>query len=185
MSDHIVMTKRRNKDKEIEELKARNEYLENKNRIFSSWRKMGKAEKNALAAYWVLALVLTVFALIVALLLSPALGEEEVDWAYVSSVVGGRDWEISSSSRSDLLSLYPGSDGRMSVKAYESISLLVTLSSDSGDSFCFLFQNREGRMTSFWGGELVYLTYSESSTGGGKTIVLTCGKKKLVFREKK
>ena len=63
MEDYFIMAVRRNKDKEIEELKARNEYLENKTRIFSSWQNLGKREKTSLSLLWVFSLVLVVLSL--------------------------------------------------------------------------------------------------------------------------
>ena len=53
MEDYFIMAVRRNKDKEIEELKARNEYLENKTRILSSWQNIAKREKTSLSLIWI------------------------------------------------------------------------------------------------------------------------------------
>ena len=55
------MTNRRNKDKEIEELKARNTYLENKNKIFTSWKNMSNKERLFLVLLWVVVVILIAF----------------------------------------------------------------------------------------------------------------------------
>ena len=51
------MTQRRNKDKEIEELKARNTYLENKNRIFSNIGNLSQRKKTILVLIWVFSII--------------------------------------------------------------------------------------------------------------------------------
>ena len=66
MEDYFIMAVRRNK--EIEDLKARNEYLENKTRIFSSWQNLGRREKTSLSLLWVFSLVLVVLAVTLAFL---------------------------------------------------------------------------------------------------------------------
>ena len=57
----MTMATRRNKDKEIEELKARNTYLENKNKIFTSWNNMSDRERLILVLLWVVVIILIAF----------------------------------------------------------------------------------------------------------------------------
>ena len=57
----MSMATRRNKDKEIEELKARNTYLENKNKIFTSWNNMSDRERLILVLLWVVVIILIAF----------------------------------------------------------------------------------------------------------------------------
>ena len=48
-------------EKEIEELKARNTYLENKNKIFTSWNNMSDRERLILVLLWVVVIILIAF----------------------------------------------------------------------------------------------------------------------------
>ena len=90
------MTTRRNKDKEIEELKARNTYLENKNKIFTSWNNMSDRERLILVLLWVVVIILIAF--IVTLSVTNTTKnpiETKEDYERIIGTLDDRDWKVS------------------------------------------------------------------------------------------
>lgn len=185
MEDYFIMAVRRNKDKEIEDLKARNEYLENKTRIFSSWQNLGKREKTSLSLLWVFSLVLVVLAVTLAFLKVTMASEKETDWQKYSSMVDGRRWEASQNDHIEKLQVYfPTFDGTVTTFSTSS-SIELILCGSEGDEWFLSFFLREGRMVSFLGSRPIYLRYTESSLGTGRTLSLMVGEDKIVLKEVK
>ena len=179
------MTQRRNKDKEIEELKARNTYLENKNRIFSNIGNLSQRKKMLLVLIWVFSIVVLalVFILSITKVTKNPMDTRE-DYERIIASLDGREWKVSESTKKSLESLFPSSKGEgETIKKGDGISLLVPLSSKDVHSLTFSYKN--GRVLSIFGGEVMYLEYSETVYGGGRTLTLLYGKEKIVFKEKR
>ena len=179
------MTQRRNKDKEIEELKARNTYLENKNRIFSNIGNLSQRKKTILVLTWVFSIVVLalVFILSITKVTKNPMDTRE-DYERIIASLDGREWKVSESTKKSLESLFPSSKGEgETTKKGDGISLLVPLSSKDVYSLTFSYKN--GRVLSIFGGEVMYLEYSETVYGGGRTLTLLYGKEKIVFKEKR
>ena len=179
------MTQRRNKDKEIEELKARNTYLENKNRIFSYIGNLSQRKKTILVFIWVFSIVVLalVFILSITKVTKNPMDTRE-DYERIIASLDGREWKVSESTKKSLESLFPSSKGEgETIKKGDGISLLIPLSSKDVYSLTFSYKN--GRVLSIFGGEVMYLEYSETVYGGGRTLTLLYGKEKIVFKEKR
>ena len=179
------MTQRRNKDKEIEELKARNTYLENKNRVFSSIGNLSQRKKMLIVLIWVFSIIVLalVFILSITKVTKNPMDTRE-DYERIIASLDGREWKVSESTKKSLESLFPSSKGEgETIKKGDGISLLVPLSSKDVYSLTFSYKN--GRVLSIFGGEVMYLEYSETVYGGGRTLTLLYGKEKIVFKEKR
>ena len=179
------MTQRRNKDKEIEELKARNTYLENKNRIFSYIGNLSQRKKTILVLIWVFSIIVLalVFILSITKVTKNPMDTRE-DYERIIASLDGREWKVSESTKKSLESLFPSSKGEgETIKKGDGISLLIPLSSKDVYSLTFSYKN--GRVLSIFGGEVMYLEYSETVYGGGRTLTLLYGKEKIVFKEKR
>ena len=179
------MTQRRNKDKEIEELKARNTYLENKNRIFSNIGNLSQRKKMLLVLTWVFSIIVLalVFILSITKVTKNPMDTRE-DYERIIASLDGREWKVSESTKKSLESLFPSSKGEgETIKKGDGISLLIPLSSKDVYSLTFSYKN--GRVLSIFGGEVMYLEYSETVYGGGRTLTLLYGKEKIVFKEKR
>ena len=179
------MAKLRNKDTEIEELKARNTYLENKNKIFTSMKDMSEKNRMFLVILWVMVLILLSIMVTYAITdttKNPI--ENEEDYERIIGTIEGREWKVSESTNKSLLSLLPKAKG----DAFTSLdgdraSLSILLS--SGDSYTLTFTYRNGRIVSLFKGELMYLEYTETVYGGGRTLTLFYRNGKVVFKEKR
>ena len=55
----------------------------------------------------------------------------------------------------------------------------------NGDSYTLTFTYRNGRIISLFKGEIIYLEYTETVYGGGKTLTLYYRNEKIVFKEKR
>ena len=102
------MAKLRNKDTEIEELKARNIYLENKNKIFTSMKNMSEKNRMFLVILWVMVLILLSIEVTYAITdttKNPI--ENEEDYERIIGTIEGREWKVSESTNKSLLSLLP------------------------------------------------------------------------------
>ena len=109
------MATRRNKDKEIEELKARNTYLENKNKIFTSWNNMSDRERLILVLLWVVVIILIAF--IVTLSVTNTTKnpmETKEDYERIIGTLDDRDWKVSESTLRSLQTLIPQTKGEAS-----------------------------------------------------------------------
>ena len=182
---YSYMTQRRNKDKEIEELKARNTYLENKNRIFSNIGNLSQRKKTILVLIWVFSIIVLalVFILSITKVTKNPMDTRE-DYERIIASLDGREWKVSESTKKSLESLFPSSKGDgETIKKGDGISLLIPLSSKDVYSLTFSYKN--GRVLSIFGGEVMYLEYSETVYGGGRTLTLLYGKEKIVFKEKR
>ena len=170
------MAKLRNKDTEIEELKARNIYLENKNKIFTSMKNMSEKNRMFLVILWVMILIL------LSIVVTYAITDTTKN--PIIGTIEGREWKVSESTNKSLLSLLPQAKG----DAFTSLdgdraSLSILLS--SGDSYTLTFTYRNGRIVSLFKGELMYLEYTETVYGGGRTLTLFYRNGKVVFKEKR
>ena len=179
------MTNRRNKDKEIEELKARNTYLENKNKIFTSWKNMSDKERLFLVLLWVVVVILIAF--IVTLSLTNTTKnpmETKEDYERIIGTLEDREWKVSESTLKNLQPLIPQTKGEAST-ALEGDRITLTILISNGDSYTLTFTDRNGRIISLFKGEIIYLEYTETVYGGGKTLTLYYRNEKIVFKEKR
>ena len=179
------MTNRRNKDKEIEELKARNTYLENKNKIFTSWKKMSDKERLFLVLLWVVVVILLAF--IVTLSVTNTTKnpmETKEDYERIIGTLEDREWKVSESTLKNLQTLIPQTKGEAST-ALEGDRITLTILISNGDSYTLTFTYRNGRIISLFKGEIIYLEYTETVYGGGKTLTLYYRNEKIVFKEKR
>ena len=179
------MTNRRNKDKEIEELKARNTYLENKNKIFTSWKNMSDKERLFLVLLWVVVVILIAF--IVTLSLTNTTKnpmETKEDYERIIGTLEDREWKVSESTLKNLQTLIPQTKGEAST-ALEGDRITLTILISNGDSYTLTFTYRNGRIISLFKGEIIYLEYTETVYGGGKTLTLYYRNEKIVFKEKR
>ena len=179
------MTNRRNKDKEIEELKARNTYLENKNKIFTSWKNMSDKERLFLVLLWVVVVILIAF--IVTLSVTNTTKnpmETKEDYERIIGTLEDREWKVSESTLKNLQTLIPQTKGEAST-ALEGDRITLTILISNGDSYTLTFTYRNGRIISLFKGEIIYLEYTETVYGGGKTLTLYYRNEKIVFKEKR
>ena len=179
------MTTRRNKDKEIEELKARNTYLENKNKIFTSWKNMSDKERLFLVLLWVVVVILLAF--IVTLSVTNTTKnpmETKEDYERIIGTLEDREWKVSESTLKNLQTLSPETKGEAST-ALEGDRITLTILISNGDSYTLTFTYRNGRIISLFKGEIIYLEYTETVYGGGKTLTLYYRNEKIVFKEKR
>ena len=179
------MTTRRNKDKEIEELKARNTYLENKNKIFTSWKNMSDKERLFLVLLWVVVVILLAF--IVTLSVTNTTKnpiETKEDYERIIGTLEDREWKVSESTLKNLQPLIPQTKGEAST-ALEGDRITLTILISNGDSYTLTFTYRNGRIISLFKGEIIYLEYTETVYGGGKTLTLYYRNEKIVFKEKR
>ena len=179
------MTNRRNKDKEIEELKARNTYLENKNKIFTSWKNMSDKERLFLVLLWVVVVILLAF--IVTLSVTNTTKnpiETKEDYERIIGTLEDREWKVSESTLKNLQTLIPQTKGEAST-ALEGDRITLTILISNGDSYTLTFTHRNGRIISLFKGEIIYLEYTETVYGGGKTLTLYYRNEKIVFKEKR
>ena len=179
------MTNRRNKDKEIEELKARNTYLENKNKIFTSWQNMSDKERLFLVLLWAVVIILIAF--IVTLSVTNTTKnpmETKEDYERIIGTLEDREWKVSESTLKNLQTLIPQTKGEAST-ALEGDRITLTILISNGDSYTLTFTYRNGRIISLFKGEIIYLEYTETVYGGGKTLTLYYRNEKIVFKEKR
>lgn len=179
------MTNRRNKDKEIEELKARNTYLENKNKIFTSWKKMSDKERLFLVLLWVVVVILLAFMVTLSLTnttKNPM--ETKEDYERIIGTLEDREWKVSESTLKNLQTLIPQTKGEAST-ALEGDRITLTILISNDDSYTLTFTYRNGRIISLFKGEIIYLEYTETVYGGGKTLTLYYRNEKIVFKEKR
>ena len=179
------MTTRRNKDKEIEELKARNTYLENKNKIFTSWKNMSDKERLFLVLLWVVVVILIAFMVTLSLTnttKNPI--ETKEDYERIIGTLEDREWKVSESTLKNLQTLIPQTKGEAST-ALEGDRITLTILISNGDSYTLTFTYRNGRIISLFKGEIIYLEYTETVYGGGKTLTLYYRNEKIVFKEKR
>ena len=179
------MTNRRNKDKEIEELKARNTYLENKNKIFTSWKNMSDKERLFLVLLWVVVVILIAF--IVTLSVTNTAKnpiETKEDYERIIGTLEDREWKVSESTLKNLQTLIPQTKGEAST-ALEGDRITLTILISNGDSYTLTFTYRNGRIISLFKGEIIYLEYTETVYGGGRTLTLYYRNEKIVFKEKR
>ena len=179
------MTNRRNKDKEIEELKARNTYLENKNKIFTSWQNMSDKERLFLVLLWVVVVILLAF--IVTLSVTNTTKnpmETKEDYERIIGTLEDREWKVSESTLKNLQTLIPQTKGEAST-ALEGDRITLTILISNGDSYTLTFTYRNGRIISLFKGEIIYLEYTETVYGGGRTLTLYYRNEKIVFKEKR
>ena len=179
------MTNRRNKDKEIEELKARNTYLENKNKIFTSGKNMSDKERLFLVLLWVVVVILLAF--IVTLSVTNTTKnpmETKEDYERIIGTLEDREWKVSESTLKNLQTLIPQTKGEAST-ALEGDRITLTILISNGDSYTLTFTYRNGRIISLFKGEIIYLEYTETVYGGGKTLTLYYRNEKIVFKEKR
>ena len=179
------MTTRRNKDKEIEELKARNTYLENKNKIFTSWKNMSDKERLFLVLLWVVVVILIAF--IVTLSVTNTTKnpmETKEDYERIIGTLEDREWKVSESTLKNLQTLIPQTKGEAST-ALEGDRITLTILISNDDSYTLTFTYRNGRIISLFKGEIIYLEYTETVYGGGKTLTLYYRNEKIVFKEKR
>ena len=179
------MTTRRNKDKEIEELKARNTYLENKNKIFTSWKNMSDKERLFLVLLWVVVVILLAF--IVTLSVTNTTKkpmETKEDYERIIGTLEDREWKVSESTLKNLQTLIPQTKGEAST-ALEGDRITLTILISNGDSYTLTFTYRNGRIISLFKGEIIYLEYTETVYGGGRTLTLYYRNEKIVFKEKR
>lgn len=179
------MTNRRNKDKEIEELKARNTYLENKNKIFTSWKNMSDKERLFLVLLWVVVVILIAFMVTLSLTnttKNPI--ETKEDYERIIGTLEDREWKVSESTLKNLQTLIPETKGEAST-ALEGDRITLTILISNGDSYTLTFTYRNGRIISLFKGEIIYLEYTETVYGGGKTLTLYYRNEKIVFKEKR
>ena len=179
------MTNRRNKDKEIEELKARNTYLENKNKIFTSWKNMSDKERLFLVLLWVVVVILIAFMVTLSLTnttKNPI--ETKEDYERIIGTLEDREWKVSESTLKNLQPLIPQTKGEAST-ALEGDRITLTILISNGDSYTLTFTYRNGRIISLFKGEIIYLEYTETVYGGGKTLTLYYRNEKIVFKEKR
>ena len=179
------MTNRRNKDKEIEELKARNTYLENKNKIFTSWKNMSDKERLFLVLLWVVVVILIAFMVTLSLTnttKNPM--ETKEDYERIIGTLEDREWKVSESTLKSIQTLIPQTKGEAST-ALEGDRITLTILISNGDSYTLTFTYRNGRIISLFKGEIIYLEYTETVYGGGKTLTLYYRNEKIVFKEKR
>ena len=179
------MTNRRNKDKEIEELKARNTYLENKNKIFTSWKNM--SDKERLFPVLLCVVVVILLAFIVTLSVTNTTKnpmETKEDYERIIGTLEDREWKVSESTLKNLQTLIPQTKGEAST-ALEGDRITLTILISNGDSYTLTFTYRNGRIISLFKGEIIYLEYTETVYGGGKTLTLYYRNEKIVFKEKR
>lgn len=179
------MTNRRNKDKEIEELKARNTYLENKNKIFTSWKNMSDKERLFLVLLWVVVVILLAFMVTLSVTnttKNPM--ETKEDYERIIGTLEDREWKVSESTLKNLQTLIPQTKGEAST-ALEGDRITLTILISNGDSYTLTFTYRNGRIISLFKGEIIYLEYTETVYGGGKTLTLYYRNEKIVFKEKR
>ena len=179
------MTNRRNKDKEIEELKARNTYLENKNKIFTSWKNMSDKERLFLVLLWVVVVILLAFMVTLSLTnttKNPI--ETKEDYERIIGTLEDREWKVSESTLKNLQTLIPQTKGEAST-ALEGDRITLTILISNGDSYTLTFTYRNGRIISLFKGEVIYLEYTETVYGGGRTLRLYYRNEKIVFKEKR
>ena len=179
------MTNRRNKDKEIEELKARNTYLENKNKIFTSWKNMSDKERLFLVLLWVVVVILIAFMVTLSLTnttKNPI--ETKEDYERIIGTLEDREWKVSESTLKNLQTLITQTKGEAST-ALEGDRITLTILISNGDSYTLTFTYRNGRIISLFKGEIIYLEYTETVYGGGKTLTLYYRNEKIVFKEKR
>ena len=179
------MTNRRNKDKEIEELKARNTYLENKNKIFTSWKNMSDKERLFLVLLWVVVVILLAFMVTLSLTnttKNPI--ETKEDYERIIGTLEDREWKVSESTLKNLQTLITQTKGEAST-ALEGDRITLTILISNGDSYTLTFTYRNGRIISLFKGEIIYLEYTETVYGGGKTLTLYYRNEKIVFKEKR
>ena len=179
------MTNRRNKDKEIEELKARNTYLENKNKIFTYWNNMSDRERLILVLLWVVVIILIAF--IVTLSVTNTTKnpmETKEDYERIIGTLEDREWKVSESTLKSIQTLIPQAKGEAST-ALEGDRITLTILISNGDSYTLTFTYRNGRIISLFKGEIIYLEYTETVYGGGKTLTLYYRNEKIVFKEKR
>ena len=179
------MATRRNKDKEIEELKARNTYLENKNKIFTSWKNMSDKERLFLVLLWVVVVILLAFMVTLSLTnttKNPI--ETKEDYERIIGTLEDREWKVSESTLKNLQTLIPQTKGEAST-ALEGDRITLTILISNGDSYTLTFTYRNGRIISLFKGEIIYLEYTETVYGGGRTLTLYYRNEKIVFKEKR
>ena len=179
------MAKRRNKDKEIEELKARNEYLENKSRILSSWRGLSTKNMLVLSLLWVFLIILVMLLFSIFLINTTKNPISSYsDYERITGALDGRMWKVSESTKKSLSSLFPPSSGiAKSVKDGENLSLIIY--ADNNDKTKINFSYKEGRILSFYSGRVMEVEYTETVYGGGRTLSLLYNGGKIVFKEKR
>ena len=181
----MTMATRRNKDKEIEELKARNTYLENKNKIFTSWKNMSDKERLFLVLLWVVVVILLAF--IVTLSVTNTTKnpmETKEDYERIIGTLEDREWKVSESTLKNVQPLIPQTKGEAST-ALEGDRISLTILLSNGDSYTLTFTYRNGRIISLFKGEVIYLEYTETVYGGGRTLTLYYRNEKIVFKEKR
>ena len=185
IENHQSMAERRNKDKEIEELKARNVYLENKNTLFSALKKMSERKRLLLSLLWVIILISISLIIVYSIMrITKNSMETEKDYERIIGTLDNREWKVSDSTNKTLLSLFPSSIGEAyTIKDGDRISLFIPLSSSDKKKISFSY--KDGRILSIYGALVLELEYTETVYGGGRTLSLICNSGKIVFKEKR
>ncbi|MGN1163441.1 MAG: hypothetical protein ACI4S4_01405, partial [Candidatus Ornithospirochaeta sp.] len=173
--------KRRNKDKEIEVLTARNEYLENRLKASEAMRAMGEKEKKAIVVVFSIFVIVTalMFALLAAKSHSIAARSAD-DYRRILTEVDAVKWQCSESTRDNLKFLIPSATGK--VYSYrEGENLVLHFVSEDNLATSIIFSFRSGMIHAFYRGASIDLEFSRTITGSGKTLGLVFGEKKIVL----
>ena len=110
--------------------------------------------------------------------------ETKEDYERIIGTLEDREWKVSESTLKNLQPLIPQTKGEAST-ALEGDRITLTILISNGDSYTLTFTYRNGRIISLFKGEIIYLEYTETVYGGGKTLTLYYRNEKIVFKEKK
>ena len=172
---------RRNKDKEIEVLTARVEYLENRLKAKSAFNSLGERERKAAAI--VFSVSVLVFALVFALLAAKShtiSSSSHDDYRRILTEVEDRKWRCSESTMDSLRFLIPSATGKVESRTQGENLVLRFLSQDDFATEVS-FSRRDGRIYSFFRGASLELEFSRTVIGSGKTLGIVFGDRKIVL----
>ena len=110
--------------------------------------------------------------------------ETKEDYERIIGTLEDREWKVSESTLKNLQTLIPQTKGEAST-ALEGDRITLTILISNGDSYTLTFTYRNGRIISLFKGEIIYLEYTETVYGGGKTLTLYYRNEKIVFKEKR
>ena len=146
---------------------------------------MSYKERLFLVLLWVVVVILLAF--IVTLSVTNTTKnpmETKEDYERIIGTLEDREWKVSESTLKNLQTLIPETKGEAST-ALEGDRITLTILISNGDSYTLTFTYRNGRIISLFKGEIIYLEYTETVYGGGKTLTLYYRNEKIVFKEKR
>ena len=146
---------------------------------------MSDKERLFLVLLWVVVVILLAF--IVTLSVTNTTKnpiETKEDYERIIGTLEDREWKVYESTLKNLQTLITQTKGEAST-ALEGDRITLTILISNGDSYALTFTYRNARIISLFKGEMIFLEYTETVYGSGKTLTLYYRNEKIVFKEKR